>query len=143
MRLDWAMLMIKLRLKTWEQLSSEGFTLDYPRCYKGTKKAPDATFPYHYRDSILGKVANVWAVKDFEAGTLDVTIGGHSLRQVPVWMFQEMPKLMELAKPTRKRFAFGHASHVKGLGFRFSCSLDELTEEQAVQVAQWVLERAK
>ncbi len=135
---------MNLTFKTWETLRSEGFKSDYPRCYKGEKRLAEAKFPDHWRHSLLGKKAKVLSV-DFEYGQINVEVGSHIIRNAPVWIFVEEPNLLAVKGSAKKRFTFSSnpVVHTPGVGFKFPCDMDSLTEEQAVKVAKWILSRVK
>lgn len=94
---------MKLKFKTWEQLKADGFKAEYALCYLGNKKAPDASFPAHYIENVLGREVDVIGLDEFERGFIRVRVGKHTVK-AKHWMFEKSPDLHAIASPVEKKF---------------------------------------
>lgn len=135
---------MKLKIKTWEMFAQDGFKRDYPKCYRGNRKDPEASFSYHLCDAVLGKDATVLEVDKYDRGTINVLVSGKRFT-LPLWMFVETVDITTIREPVEKLFPEislrDPIKHIRGIGFEFPCSFDVLTEVQAKKVAKWIIQR--
>lgn len=139
--------MMKVKVKSWKQLEKEGFKQDFPFCYKGDKKNPDAKIRDVTLKQIQGKEVHIVEIEDADSGLVQV-VHKDKLYGVYTWLFEKIPDLSRVKKPLRKLFDFGDddtTSRVtyNHVNFNFSCDMRTISRKDAITVAKWILKVGK
>lgn len=135
---------VKVTFKTWDEFKSKGFKQDWNRCYAGDKRSPDASFKTSWISTHLGKSFELLNIEPVDGEVEILCYGRHA--SFPFWMFTDenilkkrVKNLVRLKLPgTRKT-----ATYIPGGNFVFPCEFSELTSENGVKLARWILKNAK
>lgn len=137
---------MKLKLRSWESLKSDGFKEDWNICYIGDKKYPDLKFSRNIKDFYLGKSVTIKEVELDSIRDQIGFVGKNKIVWVPYQLFENY-KQFEKIKSDVKHFKLmrdsDEAKYIKNFGFKFPCDFKELNKAQAIKLAVWILKVTK
>lgn len=132
---------MKAKVKSREQLLSEGFKSDYPYWYKGTKKDPDAKLAWSFVENLAGEEIEILDVENADRALLLAQHKGRSY-QVYAWALIDSPKFALIKDPKTIEIN-GKRAKFYGTRFDFPCAFSDLRPKDAVKLARWVLRVTK